>query len=269
MRRYFYLLFLVIGFWGCSSPSEFKVPNSEKNVDEYSRQFIKNIIDGNTEGAITMISPEFINEDVKEFITNTSQNINHEEVKNVKVVEYATNTTYFNSRTIINYKFSYEYIFDKGNILFFTTLKKENEKLLISGFGGQFLPVPLSELTHFSLSNKTLIHYIFFLCCIIIPLFILMTFVFMLFSKMSVKQKIIWGIVIILVSFPRFLINWGTAEIEFKLLNLCFLGAGYSRINLYSSWILAFNIPIGAIFYWIRHFYAVKQKNNNLDKNNI
>ncbi len=263
MKKYFYILVLLTGFWSCT-PSEIKVPESAKNIDNYSRQFIDYVIAENSESAINMISPDLVNEQTQQFIANTGRNINHEIVRNIRVVEYASATTMSNGKKIHNYRISYEYTFDKGNILFYTTVKEENDKMLIIGFNGEFLQAPLSELTKFTFAGKTGTHYIVFLWCILVPLFVFTTFIIMLFSKISVKKKIIWGIVILLISFPRFTINWNTGDVGFNLLNISLFGAGFGKANLYSAWILAFNIPIGAIIYWITQTFSAKRQKNKI-----
>lgn len=69
---------------------------------------------------------------------------------------------------------------------------------------------------------------------------------------MTIKKKIIWALIILLVSLPRFVINWGNGQLDFNLLNIGIFGAGFNKPTLYSAWILSFHIPMGAIIFWFK-----------------
>jgi hypothetical protein len=131
-------------------------------------------------------------------------------------------------------------------------VKEDNRKFSITAFNDQVLPAPLSELTRFTLRGKSVKQYLFFLLVILVPIFILISLIALFKSRLSARKKIIWTLVILLVSLPKFLISWNTGDIDFILLNISLLGAGAGRPTLYSGWILSFNIPIGAILFWIK-----------------
>lgn len=253
MNKYFLLLLLLTGLSGCNFPTELPVPDSAKTADSYSRTFIDKIISGQPDNAIADIDPEALNDKAKEFISNASLNINGATPKKYRVVECNyTSGVFTKSGKFTNYRLGYEYEFEKGNILFTTTIKEKDGRMSVLSFNGEFLPAPLSELTKFTLSGKSALHYIFLVFCILVPLFILTTFIFMLFMKMPVKKKVVWALLILLVSLPRFVINWGNGQLDFNLLNISILGSGFNKPTLYSAWLLSFHIPIGAIAFWIK-----------------
>jgi len=246
---YLYFL-LLIGIVSCNVPTEIPVADKAKPADEFARTFIEKIISGQTDSAFADIQPEVLNDEAKEFITNASLNINGEIPMKYRVVE-ANWTSGVDSKTgkFMYYRLGYEYEFETRNILFTTIINDNDGKLLVSSFNGEFLSAPLSELTKFTMTGKSGLHYIFLVFCIIVPLFILTTFIIMLKSKMTIKKKVIWALIILLVSLPKFLINWNSGQLDFKLLNISLLGSGFFKPTLYSAWILTFSIPIGAIIY--------------------
>ncbi len=251
-KKYLFLL-LLTGLFACNSPTELAVPDSAKNADSFSRTFINKVISGKTESAISDIDPEVLNDKAKEFITNASHNINGVTPKKYRVVEASlTSGVFTKSGKFTNYRLGYEYEFEKGNILFTTSIKEKDGKMTVLGFDGAVLSAPLSELTKFTLSGKSVLHYIFLVFCILVPIFILTTLIVMLFTKMTIKKKIIWSLLILLVSLPRFSFNWGTGQLDFNLLNISILGSGFSKSTLYAPWLLSFHIPIGAIAFWIK-----------------
>ena len=261
MNKIIFFLFFLTGFFSCSIPIELSVPDDAKSADNFSRAFIDKIISGQIQRSFADIDAEVLNDKMKDFITNASYNIDGAKLKKYRVVEVsAVSTLYSKTSEYTNYKFGYEYEFENSNILFTTTIKKQNGKLTVLSFDGQFLPAPLSELNKFTLSGKSATHYIFLILCVLIPLFVLATFIKMLFTKMSVKKKIILTLVILLVSFPSFVINWNNGLFDFSLLSLRFLGSSFYQPTLYSSWLLSFNIPIGAIVFWIEQKNLAKEK---------
>jgi hypothetical protein len=274
MRKYFLYLLLLTGLFGCNFPTELPVFDSAKPADKFSRTFIDKIISGQIESAFTDISPEVLNEKAKEFITNASRNINGATPKKIRVVEANwTSGVFTKTGKFTNYRLGYEYEFEKGNILFTTVINEKDGKFSVTSFNGEFLPAPLSELTKFTLTGKSVFHYIFLVFCILVPLFILTTLILMLFSKMTTKKKIIWALIILLVSLPKFLINWGNGQLDFSLLNISLLGSGFSKPTLYSAWLLSFHIPVGSIVYWFKRKSllpeTVQDDSETVDNNNI
>src|SRR5690554_3004101 len=253
MKKYFLYLFLLTGLFGCDFPTELTVSDSLKPADKFSRAFIDKIISGETESSFADIDPEVLNDEAKEFVINASRNISGATPKKYRVVAANwTSGVFTKTEKFTIYRLGYEYEFEKGNILFTTVIHEKGGKLLVTSFNGEFLPAPLSELTKFTLIGKSILHYIFLVLCVLVPLFILTTLIVMLFSKMTIKKKIIWTLIILLVSLPRFLINWGNGQLDFSLLNISLLGSGFSKPTLYSAWLLSFHIPIGAIVYWFK-----------------
>jgi hypothetical protein len=253
MKHFFLFFLLVFGILACKSPTELTVPERIKPADKFARNFLKNVIIGQIDSCFKDIDPEVLNDTAKEYIKNASSNINGATVKNYRVIEM---TTYSNipgkSERFTNYRLIYEYAFEKGYILFTLTICEKNKLLKIISFNGELLQAPLSELTKFTLRNKTVGQYCFLIFVILVPLFILTTFISMLLSKISVRQKIIWGLIILAVSLPRLFINWNTGQIDFNIINFSLLGFGFSKPTLYSAWILSFNIPVGSIIFWFR-----------------
>lgn len=271
MRAKFLILLIAVGLYGCNMPTEFPVPEKAKPADKFARDFIDKIVTGQLESAFADVEPEILNDQAKEFITNTTKNINGAKAKKYIVVEQNSTTGLTaNTGEFTTYRLAYEYQFEKGFILFTTTIKQKESKFSVLAFNGQFLTAPLAELTKFSLEGKTVIHYIFLAFCIVVPLFLLTTLVFMLFSKMIIKKKLIWALIIILVTLPRFTINWGNGQLDFQLLNISLQGSSFYRPTLYSFWLLSFNLPIGAIMFWFkrRSLLTVETVNVEIDSDN-
>ncbi|KIA91863.1 hypothetical protein OA93_23735 [Flavobacterium sp. KMS] len=261
MKKTFYLLFFITLFFSCNSPTEFTIPESLKPADDFSRSFINKVIKGQLESSFSNIEPTVLNEKTKEFITNANKNINGGDLKTVKVVEYNWKTMFStNSEKFTQYNLGYEYEFENKNILFRTSIIEKNNKFSVVMFNGEILPGKLSELTKFTFENKTFVHYIFLIFAILIPLFIIITLVFMLKSRITTKQKVIWSLVILFICFPKFVIDWNNGQTNFSFLNFSLFGSSFTKPTLYSAWLISFNIPIGALIYWFkRNSYLIAE----------
>lgn len=249
------LLVLLTSFLSCNFPTELPIPDNAKSADNFSRAFIDKIVAGQPDSTFNDIAPEVLDDKAKDFIYNSSRNINGARPKKYTVVEVNwTSGVFTDSKSVAftRYRLGYEYEFEKGNILFTTTIKEQDGKFSVLSFNGEFLPAPLSVLTKFTLTGKTVLHYVFLVLCIFVPLFVLTSLVVMVLSKMTFKKKIIWALMILLFSLPRFTIDWGNGQLDFSLFNINLGGSGFSKPTLYSAWLLSFNIPLGAIIFWIK-----------------
>lgn len=252
MNRYLLCLLLIIGLSGCQSLTGFRVPNSVKPADAFARQFIDNIITGKIDSSYAKVDPEVLTNEAEQYILNANRSIQNNPVLHYRVVGITYSSNILSAEKITIYQLAYEYEFEKGNILFATTVREEDNNFFIISFNGKFLTAPLAQLTKFTLTNKSTKQYIFFLFVLLTPLFIILSLIFLIISQMSLQQKIIWFLIILFISLPRFTINWNSGQIDFNLINISLLRAGFFRPNLYTAWILSFNIPIGAILFWIK-----------------
>lgn len=254
MKKQFIYLFLLTFIFSCSSPTELPLFDSVKPADKFSRAFIDKVIEGQLESCFADIDPKNLDNKAKEFITNASDNIKGAKIKKYKIVEESVTSGYVSSSgQFSNYRLAYEYEFQNGNnILFLMSLKEKDRKFYVTNFDGQALKAPLSELTKFTFADKPTVSYIFLLFSVLVPIFILTTLIIMLRSAIKRKKKIIWALIILFISFPTFIVNWNTGEIDFKLLNFVLLGAGFGKSAIYLPWLISLGIPIGGLLFWIR-----------------
>ena len=249
---FFILFLLVIGLFSCNIPTELSVPDGAKDADIFSRTFIDKIISGQPESAFLDVDTKILNDEAREFIATVSLSINGELPEKYRVVEAHYTSIANTTGKITNYRLGYEYEFEGCNILFVIAIKEEAGNMTVLGFSAVFLVAPLAELTKFTLSGKPAFSYIFLILCVLVPLFIVTTFIVMLLTKMTIKKKIIWALLILLLTLPRLIINWDNGQLDFNLTSIHLVSAGFNRPTLYSAWNLSFSIPVGAILFWIK-----------------
>jgi hypothetical protein len=245
---------VIIGLTGCNPKLDFSriVPN---NVNKFATEFISEIRRGNIDSCLTLVLPEMNNEDGRQFLKNTYENIQAFSIDSFSIIN-AGKTDVFGKNGFTNYWIDYEYIAGNKFLYFNFGIKEQSGKLTVTAFDGTIAEDSLSKTHAFTLKGKGFIHYIFLFFAIMIPTLIIVTLIFALKTKL--KKKWLW-IIGILFGFIKFSINWTTGQVGVKLINILLLGAGFSKSGTIAPWILSFSIPIIAIFFWSK-MYLDKRK---------
>jgi hypothetical protein len=118
----------------------------------------------------------------------------------------------------------------------------------VSVLASQFQTVPdsLETLNRFTFANKSVVHYLVFAACVIIPALILVALVTCIRSR--IRRKWLW-IIFILFGFVQFRFDWASGHFDVQPVSISLFGASAVRPSPYAPWILAFAIPAGAIIF--------------------
>ncbi len=245
-------LLLLTGLSACNYPDHLEVSAKESDADIFARHFIDNLIYGQIDSCFAEVYPASLNDETKEYITRTSKQLRYANYSSYKVVENTARYDFLSHiRNNATHKLAYEFEFARSIVLFKTLVYRKDSKYYVQWFNAGALAAPLSQQTAFTLKNKSIVHYIFLVVTILVPVFVFITFLFMLFSKLRPRQKVFWSFIILLVCIPRIFIEWNSGHLGFQLKTLNFLGgSGFSRANLYSYWQIYFCYPAGAAAYW-------------------
>src|SRR6185369_8792069 len=96
------------------------------------------------------------------------------------------------------------------------------------------LPDSLEVINQFGFRGMTWSKQIFLGACVLVPLFVLITLIVCVVSR--VRRRWLWIIFILLGCFVQFELNWSNGEWTAKPLAFSLLGAGFSRMGLYGPW---------------------------------
>lgn len=256
MKRLIYFLpILVLGLFSCNPKIDLgKIIPS--HVDNFATGFISEIHKGNVDSCLTMLQPEIINDDAKQFLINTFNNIRLLNIDSCRIINARYTNFQGDNDEFTNYSIEYEYITGDNFLYFNFGIKEQNQKLLITTFNGNILETSLSDLHSFTLKGKGFLHYLFMFFAILIPLFILVTLIFIIKTKL--KRKWLW-IIGVLFGFIKFILNWTTGQFALQPISIMILGAGYSKSGIVAPWMLSFSIPIVAIVFWYRRYWDKKE----------
>lgn len=255
MKKIIYLTALmIIGLTGCNPKIDFSkiVPD---NVNNFATGFISEIHKGNIDTCLTLVSTEMNNDNGRQFLTNTYTNIQNFSIDSISIIN-ARKTSMLGENGFSNYGIDYEYKVGSKFLYFTFGIREQNGKLIITAFDGRMMDDSLSKVHAFTLKDKGLLHYLFLFFAILIPIFIIITLIVAIKTKLS--KKWLW-IIGILFGFIKFSINWTTGQVGFSLINISILGAGFSKAGNIVPWILSFSLPIVAIIFWNKWYWDKRE----------
>ena len=254
-RLIYFLPILTLGLFSCNPQIDFgKIVPS--HVDKFATGFITQIQNGNIDTCLTLVQPEMNNENGRQFLTNTYNNIQTFDLDSCLIIN-ARKTSMMGENGFTNYGIDYEYVIGDKFLYFTFGVREQNDNLMITAFDGRILDDSLSKAHAFSLKDKVFLHYLFLFFAISIPIFILISLIFVIKTK-QLKKKWLW-IIGVLFGFIKFSINWTTGQVGFSLINISILGAGYSKSGNIAPWMLSFSLPIVAIIFWYKRYWDKKE----------
>lgn len=110
---------------------------------------------------------------------------------------------------------------------------------------------PLEETTHFTLRDKTAVHYLWLVLTILALVISLATAVW-IGSRRAMPRRWRW-VLASLIGLGGFSLNWTTGETAIRLISLHLGSAGVVRAGEAAPWILTFALPVGAIAALLRY----------------
>ena len=153
--------------------------------------------------------------------------------------------------------FTFEYEFESGWNLANAALRKVGDNYEVIGINVYQTKSSQREINAFSLSSKSVLHYIVLILAAIVPLFIVTTIYVCAKTPIS-KWKWLW-IIFILFGVGAIHLNWATGEYTIQLLRVYFLGVSAVAAGPYAPWVISVSFPLGAICFWFkrRHLIAL------------
>jgi len=155
--------------------------------------------------------------------------------------------------------FTYEYHFSEGWNLANAAFRKVDDKYEVIGINVYQTEMSQKEFHAFTLSNKTLLHYLVLVMAIFVPLFILVSTYFCVRTPIP-KRKWLW-VIFILLGVSAIQINWTTGQYAIQLLSAHLFGASAVAASPHAPWVISASIPLGAILFWIRRKRYIQLSN--------
>jgi hypothetical protein len=245
------LLFVTIFIAGCNANVylEHFVP---KDADEFVREYIEAIADGDFDAARTAINPKFVTPDIDERFKEVREKFGGAAPVSMKLVKFDNTYNFPNGTDIISSFLLYEIRTGHDWFKADVVVDRGTERLYIYGFFIEPMAGPFKEINAFRLSGKSFYQYTLIPISIFIFIFIIHTALLCLRVMKGEDMKWPW-FVFILFGAGAFSMNWTTGELAWQLFTAQFLGSGILRDGIHGPWILSTSMPVGAIFFYFKH----------------
>ena len=247
MKRFFPMALAVFVLLGCTDQKAWIQKFAPKEDDQFTRQFIDYVRDGRYDEAKAMLDSA-----VTAKAGPNGLNQLHDTLQGnpVAMELLGANTTFFqplNGKPATRQSdLTYQLHFRDAWVVMAFVVESNGSDRHIKGINFQPIPASLEYINRFTIENKTPIHLVFLVACIAIPLFIIVTVVICLFSR--VRLRWLWAI-FILIGFTQFQLNWSTGQAGFQPISFVLLGASFFRAGVYAPIVFGFGIPVGAILF--------------------
>jgi hypothetical protein len=249
MNKIFHSVFIIALFLmiqGCCQEElqEKFIPKAEV---EFSKQYFTLFQNENYEALEESIDNELRSPDLRGKLQQIANLFPQEEPKKIDLVGSRTFETV--DKWQANLTFQYE--FSKNWLIANIVLERISDgPLVVKGVNVNPIQDSLQNINKFTLKGKSKIHFVFLSLSVLIPLFIVITFIVCLRTPIK-KRKWLWAI-FILLGFAQCTINWTSGEIFYQLLSFNIFGAGFFYGNKFGPVMLKVAFPLGAIIFWFK-----------------
>lgn len=251
-------IFTLIVILSSCTPTEIPDKFVPQKANEFAINYIDSLKTGNLQYCYDKLSEGLQNNEAQDFNLQIHEFLMSKNLISKRIISS-------NSEHIISdnpftiYNLSYEYQYSDSLWEYFSfRLKEAEDEFIVQAFKIQPSGQPLSIEHEFIFQNKSVWHFVWFIIALIIPIFILVTLIFLI--SLPLKRKWLW-IIFVLLGVVSFSLNWTSGEIWIKPINFKLLGAGIIKSGIIAPWILSFSIPFGAIVFWFKRSHLIRQMN--------
>jgi len=252
------LSLLAIVLFGCDQEKWMEKFTPKEEV-EYSKKYLALFQSRDFEAIAAPLNPELKTDQLQSQLEQVAKFFPLDKPKNIDLVgsQTLTNGDKWQGSITFQYEFPSSWLIASINLERFG-----QGELIVNGINVYPIQDSLETLNKFTLKEKSPVHYLFFVLAIIIPLFILFTFVTCLRTPIK-KRKWLWAI-FILFGFVQFTINWTSGAINFKPISFMLFGAGYFYANKFAPLMLSVAIPVGAVIFWLKRGKFIQDNKNEV-----
>ena len=251
-----FLILLVFFLVACQNNLEKKfLPEQEI---KFSKNYFELLKNKNFEEALKPLNKKLKEKnETKKLLTKIAELFPKEKAKKIDLVGSSTFILNTNDKKIWSANITFQYAYDNLWLINNILLSRINDgKIIVNGVNVTPLHNSLENINKFSFLNKPFLNYLILFLAVLIPIFIIYTFIIFIRTPIK-KHKWLWGF-FILIGIIKFTLNWTTGYLHINLLSLNLLGSGFFYGNKFSPVFISIGLPIGAILFWLK-----KRKDNN------
>ena len=229
-----------------------------------AKECLTALLNGDYETVKAHLDPQLLKPDIESDLTKISKIFAYGEPLAMELVGCNVFSSSEKRRTSL----TYQYQFPDAWVLAAVTIDTFGENKTLMGINVNPIPKSLGELNAFTLSGKSVKHYILLTIACMVPFFIVWTIV--LCARTKIRKKWLW-IIFILVGVTKLQLNWTTGQMGFQPIAFQIPGSGIAKMGLYAPWILTISFPLGAVMFLIkrRKLQAIALEEKDAVESNI
>jgi len=214
--------------------------------EQMALRYIQRLVDGDTAALIQELHPSLRSGNEVAQFSQMRALIPAGKPDLINLVGYNS----FKSAEMHRYNLTYQFGYGSTWVIINTAWDElPDGKRQIVGMNVYPLSQPLQKTHAFTFKRAGPLHYIFLAAVILLPIFTIVTLTFCVRTKMA-RRKWLW-IVFILFGLGQVSLNWTSGRLGFSLLSFQLFSGSAMTSSVYSSWIVSFSLPLGAILFWI------------------
>ena len=122
--------------------------------------------------------------------------------------------------------------------------------LTVTGFSAHSIKSQLEVLNRFTLSGKSLTHYLWLTLALLIPIGTIIVAVYVARTP-GMPRRWLW-VIVSLVAVPTFFINWTTGELGVESVSFLLFGGAATSAGPAAPWVVSFALPVGALAAYVK-----------------
>jgi hypothetical protein len=211
-------------------------------VDSRSREYLEQFTRARIDSVTARLVPPLQTQQTGTEIRKITDILRNERFDSVHVIGAQTNTVNGVRHVNVTYELHSSFSWFLANV---ATVDSANT-WFVEGVSARTITQPLELGADFSLSGKSALHYLWLLVTVACAAVSLGAAGFVATRRRMPKR---WRWVLLsLLGVGAFQLNWETGSIGFQVVRVQVASASFLRVGPAAPWILAFSIPLGAIF---------------------
>lgn len=245
MRSLAVILLYLLTLTACDQQAALErfVPQAES---AQAKKFVAQLAARDFDAVEAQLDPSLRSPHVRAKLNEVADQVPRGEPRSITTIGAHTHTV--NQGT--TYSLTYDYEYAESWLVVNVVLVKAGDTVRVSGVHVTPTRQSQKSLNEFRFSDKGVLHYVFLMLAILIPVFCVATIVACKRTKIR-ERKWLWYIFIAL-GFVQFSLNWTTGQTSILPLSFLLLGAGFNQAGPHAPVILTFAVPVGAIVFWLR-----------------
>jgi hypothetical protein len=247
-----FLVLALLGVGACNQQKAFERLIPREDV-EYSRRVFQAIQQRDFGAVESLLNPNIRDATTRTKLVQVADVFPRESPKEVRVIGAQTNVV--GDTTYVNLTLEYE--FPSGWVLGNILLEKRPGRNIVNGLHVEPAADSQQRLNRFSLTDRSVLHYVVLGWAATAPVFILGVLTLAIRTSLP-RGKWLW-VVFILFGVCQVSLNWTSGQLGFNPISVALLASGFAKPGPYAPVIISTSFPLGAaVFVWKRRALANK-----------